>query len=782
MRILRLLSFAFLLLIAFTWDCPVGGEDKSLPWIEMIKKEQALIVNAKKDIEKYISEQPERIRKVREKTEEMNQQLRKLIINYNLEEGNPIELRDKLDQIGYLKRQNQNIINPLKNEVESIKSFEKAFLENLREYEQLSEESLLSENKDILREYIGELRGILTLAATARNLVEIVPNSVEELFIRLDNKKADIEKELFNIWKTFFLKPLPVYYFSANGWKDASEMLQTWYRFLPYWQIPLRDNWTAFRSSLIIAFIVSIIFIIVSFFFLGRIEKRLSSVALRRHLMPSLIWWGIGVSLYVMIKTCGISQFSIYRFPAETIIVGGFVSIAWRIRMVLPKMETFARHNILWPFWGIFAATIFSMTNHVLSEMFAPVMAIMLIVCAIYLFIIRKGLQSEFERKTVAITPFLLLILSFVSLSKWGNLPILITTIWFMLLLNIEFGSNIISIMDYISRTNKDRPVAYNVFNGIILPLVFLGVSTGTIAWICTFIGGMPLLDSVIQWRINFGLFALNLSMIIIILAVFFIVRSLITFLNRALDAISMRREEIQTGTIKSFQAILSYIVWSLYILFSLNILGVKLEHIALIAGGLSIGVGFGLQDMIKNFFSGLVLLFGRSIHPGDEVQIDDVRGTVKKINIRNTIIQTNEDSTIFIPNSDLAFRKITNWTYRDLKGRAEIIVGVAYGSDTKRVKELLIECALSHPNVLREPPPYVLFYDFGQSALVFHLRFWIKNLIQQRDKVSSVIRFEIDKVFRENNIEIAFPQQDIRIRAADVFNNPFRDIQNDKQ
>jgi len=232
------------------------------------------------------------------------------------------------------------------------------------------------------------------------------------------------------------------------------------------------------------------------------------------------------------------------------------------------------------------------------------------------------------------------------------------------------------------------------------------------------------------------------------------------------LDAISMRREEIQTGTIKSMQAILTYIIWCLYALFSLNLLGVKLEHIALIAGGLSIGVGFGLQDMIKNFFSGLILLFGRSIHPGDEIQTEDVRGTVKKINIRNTIVQTNEDSTIFIPNSDLAFRKITNWTFKDPRGRAEIIVGVAYGSSTEQVKMLLLECALSHPQVLREPPPYVLFNDFGESALMFHLRFWIKNPVQQRDKVSSTIRFEIDRKFREHGIDIAFPQREIRIRS----------------
>jgi small-conductance mechanosensitive channel len=325
--------------------------------------------------------------------------------------------------------------------------------------------------------------------------------------------------------------------------------------------------------------------------------------------------------------------------------------------------------------------------------------------------------------------------------------------------------------MENLYHTGREKLVTNTIVNGIILPFILLGSFSGSAAWICIFIGGTPLLNSIIQWRLNFGLFALNSSMVVIIVAVFFIVRSITFFLHRALDAVSLRREEIQMGTVKSIQAILSYIVWCLYIFFSLNLLGVKLEHIALIAGGLSIGVGFGLQDMIKNFFSGIILLFGRSIHPGDEVQIEDIRGTVEKVNIRNTIMQTNQDSTVFIPNSELAFRKVTNWTYKDPKGRAEIIVGVAYGSPTDSVKTLLIECALAHSQVLREPPPYVLFHDFGQNALVFHLRFWIKNLIQQRDRVSSAIRFEIDAIFREHNIEIAFPQQDIRIRSVDPLN-----------
>jgi len=129
-------------------------------------------------------------------------------------------------------------------------------------------------------------------------------------------------------------------------------------------------------------------------------------------------------------------------------------------------------------------------------------------------------------------------------------------------------------------------------------------------------------------------------------------------------------------------------------------------------------------------------------------------------------VVQTNEDSTIFLPNADLVAKKIVNWTHKDPRGRAEIVVGVAYGTDMDLVRELLIRCALTNPDVLKTPPPYVLFSDFGDNALILHLRFWIMHVVLATDRVKSAVRFDIDRVFRENNIEIAYPQQDIHIRS----------------
>jgi potassium efflux system protein len=181
--------------------------------------------------------------------------------------------------------------------------------------------------------------------------------------------------------------------------------------------------------------------------------------------------------------------------------------------------------------------------------------------------------------------------------------------------------------------------------------------------------------------------------------------------------------------------------------------------------GALGIGLGFGLQNIFNNFISGLILLFERPIQVGDAVEINGIWAEVKKINFRSTVVQTYDNASLIIPNSEFISSQVTNWSFRDLTLRIKITVGVAYGSDIELVRSSLIEIAGRNENVLAHPPPDVLFSDFGDSALVFVLRIWtdVNNML----KVGTAIRFEIDRVFRERNIEIAFPQRDVHIRSS---------------
>ena len=193
--------------------------------------------------------------------------------------------------------------------------------------------------------------------------------------------------------------------------------------------------------------------------------------------------------------------------------------------------------------------------------------------------------------------------------------------------------------------------------------------------------------------------------------------------------------------------------------LITVSALGLDLTNLALIAGALSVGLGFGLQNVVSNFVSGLILLAERPIKPGDWVVVGGHEGTVKKVNVRSTEIETFQRASVIIPNADLISTPVVNWTHKNILGRTEIVVGVAYGTDPHLVQSVLLDCAKAHPNVMTRPEPLVLFIDFADSSLNFELRAYLAN-VENRVQTSSDIRFAIHDALKEKGIEIPFPQR----------------------
>ncbi|MEO1574996.1 MAG: mechanosensitive ion channel domain-containing protein, partial [Pseudomonadota bacterium] len=209
------------------------------------------------------------------------------------------------------------------------------------------------------------------------------------------------------------------------------------------------------------------------------------------------------------------------------------------------------------------------------------------------------------------------------------------------------------------------------------------------------------------------------------------------------------------------------YVGFVVAIILGLALSGVNLRGFAIVLGALGVGIGFGLQNIVNNFVSGLILLFERPIKSGDFVSVGDVEGIVKRIRIRSTEIESLDRRNIIVPNSELIATQVTNWVLHDPFGRLTLNIGVAYGSDTERVRDLLESVATEHPEVITKgpaPPPRALFMGFGDSALDFELRVWIRN-IEKRFGVTSDLNFAIDRAFRDHAIEIPFPQRDLHLR-----------------
>ena len=228
-------------------------------------------------------------------------------------------------------------------------------------------------------------------------------------------------------------------------------------------------------------------------------------------------------------------------------------------------------------------------------------------------------------------------------------------------------------------------------------------------------------------------------------------------------------------GARDALVTIIGYIMFLIAIMAGLFAAGVGFWNIAIIAGALSVGIGFGLQNIVNNFVSGLILLFERPIRKGDWIEVGGTEGVVKDIQIRSTIIQTFDRSDVIVPNSELISGQVTNWVLSSKTGRAILPVGVAYGTDTEKVRDVLMAIAEENDDVVKTgymPKPVVLFRGFGDSSLDFELRVFLHN-VDSRLSVVSDLNFAIDKAFREEGIEIPFPQRDLHVKSLPVNDLP---------
>jgi small-conductance mechanosensitive channel len=201
--------------------------------------------------------------------------------------------------------------------------------------------------------------------------------------------------------------------------------------------------------------------------------------------------------------------------------------------------------------------------------------------------------------------------------------------------------------------------------------------------------------------------------------------------------------------------------------LFALSILGFEVSKITILLSALGVGIGFGLQGVVNNFVSGLILLFERPVRVGDTIELAGKWAEIRRIGLRSTTIKTFDEADVIIPNSDLITNQVTNWTLTNRLVRLTIPVGVAYGSDVPLVMKTLADCAKEHEMIATFRPAQVLFLEFGESSLDFELRVWVKDA-DNRLEVKSELHQAIDQSFREKKIEIAFPQRDLHLRSMD--------------
>lgn len=277
-------------------------------------------------------------------------------------------------------------------------------------------------------------------------------------------------------------------------------------------------------------------------------------------------------------------------------------------------------------------------------------------------------------------------------------------------------------------------------------------------------------MNEILSYTFHLGKYQIAVVDLLLVVAIIIASRILIWFTTNVLLRGYFRRKQIDIGRQHAIRQIVMYLIWAFTVFFILEMIGVATAVLAGLAAFL-VGIGLGLQDVFKDLASGIIILLEGTADVDDILEIDGQSAIVRRIGLRTSTVETRDHVSMLIPNSTLVLGTVINWSHSSDLRRFEIKVGVSYASDVDKVTALLLSAATEHPKVLKDPGPTVNFQDFGNSSLDFSLYFFSKELFAI-PIVRSEIRYSIIRLFRENSIEIPFPQRDLWIRNPVAVNN----------
>jgi small-conductance mechanosensitive channel len=304
------------------------------------------------------------------------------------------------------------------------------------------------------------------------------------------------------------------------------------------------------------------------------------------------------------------------------------------------------------------------------------------------------------------------------------------------------------------------RTVGVAQFAGIVFWLGF------TLEWFDLYQPALAAVLAVLRASLSVGTLSVSLEGILVFVLAIWLATLASRFTRFVLEQDVYPRLALPRGVPGAISKLSQYVIVGFGIFVAFAAAGIDLSSLALLAGALGVGIGFGLQAIINNFVSGLILIFERPIQVGDTIDLEALRGSVTHIGIRASTVRTFDGAEVIVPNADLITGRVTNWTLSDRLRRIEVPVGVAYGTEPHRVRELLLEVARAQPDCLDQPEVVVLFQGFGESSLDFSLRFWTSNF-ENWLTIQSDATFAVHDALKAAGIEIPFPQRDLHLKSV---------------
>ena len=618
-----------------------------------------------------------------------------------------------------------------------------------------------------IHEYMGELnRARFMLAAIiTRYASALAPTRA--FIAHIKKTQQDINDKLPMLWKRYYTLG-PVAWLSANEWASLP-------RRLGYTPIGLKlrrpielpattGQWQTAIFRLIISMVLlSVIGTILCAKFLN------CSPDVKGHILRwSMPWNVIGLSLLSSSISPDLSTYSLLLALGNLSLIMGQIFLAWDLRRM--KYTEVTQQSS--PLWHLVPLT---MCAYILLYVPIPRLVALIgwMICCVVNLVVRHYRRKpeigsmQLENFILELEPVILWISLFICLMGFHVYSMVLYLLYTSLSIATELA---MGSMWFISTMNERLPkegaqallasMAIALAAPCVLVLALMVVSL----WLGTLPGGLYILQFYIFKGVNIGSAQLNLAQVLLIITAFFLARTASSMGAAFIEKMPLNGMHVDSSLVTPLQTAFTYLVWIAFGLFVLRSLGMNLSSLAVIAGGLSVGIGFGMQTIVNNLISGLILIFSRALQVGDVVEVGGVLGKIKKITMRATVVETYDSATIYVPNSEFMSGHLTNWTSNNRTRRMALKIGVAYGSDTNKVIKLLKDCAQKNDGILAFPEPSVVFTDFGNNTLDFTLYYWLKDfsLIQS---AASNLRLAINEAFAKEHIEIAFPQLDVHVK-----------------
>lgn len=588
------------------------------------------------------------------------------------------------------------------------------------------------------------------------------------LIKRLEKMQDEIGAQLPVLWKNYYLQG-PVPWLSPVAWADFSRQMHYSIQGMAL-RLPVEIPVTGERwGTAVLRFVLCLLVtgVLTTLLYRRWVSHETSGTVLHVFRV-SLPWLCVGLALLGSSMSATGEFFRLFLAMGNLCLIVAQIHLAWDLRLLkYPEVQQQKP-----PFWQLMQPTLCS---YVL--LYLPLTKPLVLI--IWLGIVVAAIVRQHRRPRPDLGPMHLeaSVLECEPIVLWVCLVLALTGLHiYSMVLYLLFVSCSLALqlclggMALVSRLNDRLPqegvraalahLAVALAAPVVLVVAFVGVSQ----WVGTLPGGMYLLQHYVLQGVNVGATQFNIVHLLLIITMFYLTRTAVAMGSRFLARLPKQGLAIDATLIPPMQTAFTYALWCCFGLFALRALGMELSNLAMVAGGLSVGIGFGMQTIVNNFLSGLILIFSRTLQAGDVVDVGGTQGRVRKISVRATMVETFDNALIIVPNSEFVASRLINWTRNSRTVRKEITVGVAYGSDSALVMKLLLAVANANSNVLKYPPPTVAFMDFGASTLDFSLRFWVRDY-DVSISTSSDIRLEIEREFRENHIEIAFPQLDVNIK-----------------